>query len=398
MAENFTLEQLKDKFIEIYGGDKSDLRVFTAPGRVNLIGEHTDYNGGVVFPAAISMNTTIISRKRNDNLMHFKATDLPDFVEADINKLDSYKDLKWGNYQIGVAYELSKSGYKIIGCDTLYHGTVPYGGGLSSSASIEVATAIMFTTYSNEATGAKNDIDMIEMAKISQMTEHTYAGVNCGIMDQFASAMGKKDHAIYLNCNTLDYKLVPLNMVGYKLVIVNTNKKRGLADSKYNERRSQCEKAFEILKSAMSEKTCLGDISVEEFEAHKHLISDEIIKNRAAHVIYEDDRVLKSVEALNAGDLITFGRLMNESHDSLRDLYEVTGIELDTLVDEARKIDGTVGARMTGAGFGGCSVSLVKEDCVDNFIETVGKNYKDKIGYAASFYVSDIADGGKEIK
>lgn len=398
MAKNFTIEQLCDKFIEIYGGSKDDLRVFSAPGRVNLIGEHTDYNGGYVFPAAISMGTTIVSRKRDDNLLHFKATDLDVFVEADINKLDAYKDLKWGNYQIGVAYELSKNGFSIVGCDTLYHGTVPYGGGLSSSASIEVSTAIMFATYSNEKNGLENNIDMIQMAKVSQMTEHTYAGVNCGIMDQFASAMGKKNHAIYLDCKNLDYKLVPLDMKGYKLVIANTNKKRGLADSKYNERRSQCEEALEILKSVMPSKTCLGDIRASEFNEHKMLIKDEIIRNRAEHVICEDERVLKSIDALNSGDITTFGALMNASHDSLRDLYEVTGVELDTLVEESRKIKGTVGSRMTGAGFGGCSVSLVKEDSVDEFIKTVGENYEKRIGYAASFYVSDIADGGCEIK
>lgn len=394
----FSTEELKRQFIDIYGGNEDDLRIFSAPGRVNLIGEHTDYNGGFVFPAALSMNTTVIVRKNGTNKLHLCATDLPNHVEADISNLGGYKHLKWGNYQIGVAYELEKLGYEIVGCDMLYHGTVPYGGGLSSSASIEVATAIMFTTFSNEKKGIKNDIDMIEMAKVSQRTEHTYAGVNCGIMDQFASAMGKKNHAIFLNCKNLDYSLVPLEMNGYKLVIANTNKKRGLADSKYNERRAECEAAFEILKGAVEGAECLGDISAEEFEKNAHLIKDETVKKRAKHVIYEDDRVLKSVEALKAGELEKFGSLMTQSHNSLRDLYEVTGIELDTLVEEALKVEGTIGSRMTGAGFGGCSVSLVREDAVDKFIETVGKNYEDKIGYAASFYVSDISDGGREIK
>ena len=396
--QNFTIEELKQQFIDIYGGSKDDLRVFMAPGRVNLIGEHTDYNGGYVFPAALTMNTTVIARKRDDNLIHLCATDLPDRVEADITKLDSYKHLKWGNYQIGVAYELEKLGYEIVGCDMLSHGTIPYGGGLSSSASIEVSTAILFATFSNEKKGLPNDIDRIEMAKVSQRTEHTYAGVNCGIMDQFASAMGKKDHAIFLNCKNLDYSLVPLKMDGYKLVIANTNKKRGLADSKYNERRSECETAFELLKDAVPGATCLGDISAEQFAANAHLIENETVRKRAQHVIEEDDRVLRSVEALKAGDLITFGALMTQSHNSLRDLYEVTGVELDTLVEEALKIDGTIGSRMTGAGFGGCSVSLVREDAVERFIETVGKEYEKKIGYAASFYVSDIGDGGMELK
>lgn len=396
--QNFTIEELKQQFIDIYGGSKDDLRVFMAPGRVNLIGEHTDYNGGYVFPAALTMNTTVIARKRDDNLIHLCATDLPDRVEADITKLDSYKHLKWGNYQIGVAYELEKLGYEIVGCDMLSHGTIPYGGGLSSSASIEVSTAILFATFSNEKKGLPNNIDMIEMAKVSQRTEHTYAGVNCGIMDQFASAMGKKDHAIFLNCKNLDYSLVPLKMDGYKLVIANTNKKRGLADSKYNERRSECEAAFELLKDAVPGATCLGDISAEQFAANAHLIENETVRKRAQHVIEEDDRVLRSVEALKDGDLTTFGALMTQSHNSLRDLYEVTGVELDTLVEEALKIDGTIGSRMTGAGFGGCSVSLVREDAVERFIETVGKEYEKKIGYAASFYVSDIGDGGMELK
>ena len=396
--QNFTIEELKQQFIDIYGGSKDDLRVFMAPGRVNLIGEHTDYNGGYVFPAALTMNTTVIARKRDDNLIHLCATDLPDRVEADITKLDSYKHLKWGNYQIGVAYELEKLGYEIVGCDMLSHGTIPYGGGLSSSASIEVSTAILFATFSNEKKGLPNNIDMIEMAKVSQRTEHTYAGVNCGIMDQFASAMGKKDHAIFLNCKNLDYSLVPLKMDGYKLVIANTNKKRGLADSKYNERRSECEAAFELLKDAVPGATCLGDISAGQFAANAHLIENETVRKRAQHVIEEDDRVLRSVEALKAGDLTTFGALMTQSHNSLRDLYEVTGAELDTLVEEALKIDGTIGSRMTGAGFGGCSVSLVREDAVERFIETVGKEYEKKIGYAASFYVSDIGDGGMELK
>lgn len=396
--QNFTIEELKQQFIDIYGGSKDDLRVFMAPGRVNLIGEHTDYNGGYVFPAALTMNTTVVARKRDDNLIHLCATDLPDRVEADITKLDSYKHLKWGNYQIGVAYELEKLGYEIVGCDMLSHGTIPYGGGLSSSASIEVSTAILFATFSNEKKGLPNDIDMIEMAKVSQRTEHTYAGVNCGIMDQFASAMGKKDHAIFLNCKNLDYSLVPLKMDGYKLVIANTNKKRGLADSKYNERRSECEAAFELLKDAVPGATCLGDISAEQFAANAHLIENETVRKRAQHVIEEDDRVLRSVEALKDGDLATFGALMTQSHNSLRDLYEVTGVELDTLVEEALKIDGTIGSRMTGAGFGGCSVSLVRENAVERFIETVGKEYEKKIGYAASFYVSDIGDGGMELK
>ena len=393
-----TIAELKKEFVKFYGGDESDIRIFKSPGRVNLIGEHTDYNGGYVFPAALTMGTTIAVRQIKENVIRLRATDLPDFVEADINNLDNYRDLKWGNYQIGVAVELEKRGYEILGCEMLFHGNLPYGGGLSSSASIEVATALTLATFSNEKKGITEPVNMIEMAEVGQGSECNYCGVNCGIMDQFASAMGKKNHVIFLNCKNLDYKLVPLEMEGYKIVIANTNKKRSLADSKYNERRAQCEAGLAALQQAIPEATCLGDISMEQFIEHKHLIEDEVIRNRVEYVISEDNRVLLSIEALDSGNVIEFGRLMNGSGDGLRDLYEVTGIELDTLVEEARKIDGTIGSRMTGAGFGGCTVSIVREDAVDEFIEKVGKAYKEKIGYAASFYVDNVGDGGHEEK
>lgn len=393
-----TIAELKKEFVKFYGGDESDIRIFKSPGRVNLIGEHTDYNGGFVFPAALTMGTTIAVRQIKENVIRLRATDLPDFVEADINNLDNYRDLKWGNYQIGVAVELAKRGYEILGCEMLFHGNLPYGGGLSSSASIEVATALTLATFSNEKKGITEPVNMIEMAQVGQGSECNYCGVNCGIMDQFASAMGKKNHVIFLNCKDLGFKLVPLEMDGYKIVIANTNKKRSLADSKYNERRAQCEAGLAALQQALPEATCLGDITMEQFIEHKHLIEDEIIRNRVEHVISEDNRVLLSIEALDSGNVIEFGRLMNGSGDSLRDLYEVTGIELDTLVEEARKIDGTIGSRMTGAGFGGCTVSIVREDAVDEFIEKVGKAYEEKIGYAASFYVDNVGDGGHEEK
>lgn len=395
---SMTIAQLKEEFIKIYGGEDSELRVFSSPGRVNLIGEHTDYNGGFVFPAALTLDTAIIARKNNSGIVRIRATDLPDDVSIDISKLEDYRHLKWGNYQAGVLYELKKSGFIIQGCEMLYHGTVPFGAGLSSSASIEVATALAFATFSNEAKGIDEDIDMVLMAKVSQAAENNYVGVNCGIMDQFASAMGKRDHVIFLNCKDLSYKLIKLNLMGYKIVIANTNKKRSLADSKYNERRAECESALEVLKKGLPNASCLGDISVEEFEQNAHLIKDDIILKRARHVIYEDYRVLKSIDALENNDIAEFGRLMSQSHESLRDLYEVTGIELDTLVDEALKARGCMGSRMTGAGFGGCSVSIVKEDMVNSFIELVGKNYTKKIGYAPTFYISDIGDGGREVK
>lgn len=386
------ISELKKQFLDMFGGSEDGIRVFSSPGRVNLIGEHTDYNGGYVFPAALTMATTIIARPREDSIIRMAATDLDGIVEGDLNTIDKYKDLKWGNYQFGIFDELRKAGYNICGADMLYHDTTPHGGGLSSSAAIEVSAAIAMASL-----GGAENIDNIEMAKISQLAEHNYIGVNCGIMDQFASAMGKKNHLIFLNCKNLDYKLVPIKLDGYKLVISNTNKKRSLADSKYNERRSECEAGLEALKSAMPEKECLGDISMEEFETNESLIADETVKKRVRHVISEDDRVLKAIEALNVGDLVEFGRLMTASHVSLRDLYEVSCTELDTLVDSALSLDGVLGSRMTGAGFGGCTVSLVRDDSVDEFIEKVGAEYLEKIGYAASFYITEIGDGGREI-
>ena len=391
------LNMIIDEFIKLYGGDKSDLRVFRSPGRVNMIGEHTDYNGGFVFPAALTMNTTIVVRKRNDNVIRLKATDLDVLVEAETDKLDTYRDLKWGNYQLGVAYMLQNAGYDIVGCDMLYNDTVPHGSGLSSSAAIEVATALCFATFSNEKNGIDEKINMIEMAKLGQKAENEYCGVNCGIMDQFASAMGKKDHAIFLKCDDLTFDYAPLKLDGKKIILSNTKKKHALGDSKYNERRSECEKGFEILHAAMPEKNCLGEISVAEFEANKHLIEDEVVQRRIKHVIYEDERVLASIEALKNGDIAKFGEYMNLSHDSLRYDYEVTGDELDAMVEEARKIDGVIGSRMTGGGFGGCTVSIVNDESVDNFISEVGKNYETRTGITPEFYVSDIGDGGMEL-
>ncbi len=391
------INAIVEEFIKLYGGDRSGIRIFESPGRVNMIGEHTDYNGGFVFPAALTMKNTIAVRKRDDNIIRLKATSLDVMVEADINKLDSYRDLEWGNYQLGVAYMMQQAGYDIVGCDMLYDGTVPYGSGLSSSAAIEVSTALCFAKFSNEKNGINREIDMIEMAKIGQKAENQYCGVNCGIMDQFASAMGKKDHAIFLKCDDLTFDYAPLVLDGKKIILSNTKKKHALGDSKYNERRSECEKGFEILHSAMPEKNCLGEISVKEFEANKHLIKDEVILKRIKHVIYEDERVLESVEALKCGDIAKFGQLMNQSHDSLQYDYEVTGDELDIMVEEARKIKGVVGSRMTGGGFGGCTVSIVDDGSVDEFIKTVGANYEKRTGITPEFYVSEIGDGGHEV-
>ncbi len=392
-----TKNELIKEFIKVFGGEEKDIRVFSSPGRVNLIGEHTDYNGGFVFPAALTMGTTVALRPIGGKVLKMKATDLDGIIEADLTTPEKYKDIFWGNYQVGVAVELEKAGYDIIGCEMLYDDTLPHGGGLSSSAAIEVSTALALATLSNEKNGITAPVDMIEMALIGQRAENKFCGVNCGIMDQFASAMGKANHAIFLKCDDLTHRLIPLELNGRKIVISNTKKKHKLGASKYNERRAECDEGYAILSKAMPEKTCLGEISVEEFEQHKHLIENETVRRRVKHVIYEDDRVLKSIVALKAGDIKTFAEYMNQSHDSLRDDYEVTGFELDTLVEEARKIKGTLGSRMTGAGFGGCTVSIVEEGSVDEFIEKVGKGYTEKTGLVPEFYVSEVGDGGREI-
>lgn len=394
-----SIPELKKQFIETYGGSDEGLRIFASPGRVNLIGEHVDYCGGPVFPAALTMKTTIIARKRNDDIIRLKATDLDIIVETKISEMESLKGkLKWGDYQLGVALELQNAGYDIVGCDLLYDDTTPHGGGLSSSAAIEISTALMFAVFSNEKNGIKKDVDMIEMAKLGQKAEHNFIGVNCGIMDQFASAMGKANHAIYLDCATLNYELVPLNLGDCCLVLSNTNKKHSLGASKYNERRGECEEGLNALKTVMPDIMQLADVSVEDFEKYQNVIENTIVRKRIKHVVNECARVHKSVEALKAGDVITFGKLMNESHNSLQYDYEVSCDELDCLANEARKLDYVIGSRMTGAGFGGCTVSIVKKSEVENFKSVLGPIYEEKFGHPASFYISEIGDGGMEIK
>lgn len=388
-------EQLVKEFLGYFGGTAAGIRVFTAPGRVNLIGEHTDYNGGFVFPAALTLATTVLARPRPDRKIRMVATDLKTVVEADLDNLQAGRDLKWGNYQLGVADELQKAGFPLVGCDLLYEDKVPLGSGLSSSAAIEVGTA--FALVSLGAGTEPVEIDPVQMAKISQTAEHNYVGVMCGIMDQFASAMGKKDHAIFLDCLTLEYEWVPLVMGGLSIVIANTNHKRSLGEGKYNERRAECEAGLEILKTALPDITCLRDVSAADFEKHQALIADPLVRNRVAHVVYEDDRVLRSVTALKQGDLTLFGQLMDQSHDSLRDLYEVTGFKLDALVDAFRSCEGVIGSRMTGAGFGGCAVALVKTDAVDAVKAKVGAAYLAAVGHDTTFYISDVGDGAREV-
>ena len=392
------IQEMKKNFVELYGGDETELRVFQSPGRVNLIGEHIDYCGGCVMPAALTMKTTIIARKRNDNVIRLKATDLDILVETTIPEMAKLKGkLKWGDYQIGVALELMKAGYDICGCDLLYDDTVPHGGGLSSSAAIEVSTALMFATFANEASGNNGKIDMIEMALLSQKAEHNFIDVKCGIMDQFASAMGKSDHAIYLNCATLEYEHIPLKLDGYKIVLTNTNVKHSLGSSKYNERREECEKGLSALKTAMPNIEQLADVTPEEFELHKGLITDATVQKRIQHVVYECDRVKKSAEALKNNELDKFGEFMNASHDSLQYDYEVTCPELDFVVMKSRNINGVLGIRMNGAGVGGCTVAIIKEEAIDKYIQIVGAEYNKEFGHTASFYVTEIGNGGREL-
>ena len=381
-------EQIKAKFEELFGNE-GDIKVYFAPGRVNLIGEHTDYNGGHVFPCALTMGTYAVARKRDDNKLRFYSMNFEKLgiLESTIDELKYKKEEDWINYPKSMIWVMKEEGFNIdTGFDILYNGTIPNGAGLSSSASIEVLTGFVLKDLFNI------EVDMVKLALLGQKAENKYIGVNCGIMDQFIIANGKKDCAIFLDTATLEYEYAPVKLENEKIVIMNTNKKRGLGDSKYNERRAECEKALEELQEKLNIKS-LGELTEEEFEANKDLIKDENRQKRAKHAVYENQRTIKAVKALQENNLELLGELMVASHDSLRDDYEVTGIELDTLVAESLKQDGVVGARMTGAGFGGCAVSIVKTDKVDEFIQNVGEEYKEKIGDDADFYVVEIGEG-----
>jgi galactokinase len=377
------MDILKEKFQEIFGAEAE--YIYSAAGRVNLIGEHIDYCGGQVLPAALSLTCRVAVRKNGTHFMRIAATTIEAQAEIDLTNTDKYRDLRWGNYQAGVAHELKNAGYNLVGCDILYDCTVPFGSGLSSSAAIEVVTA-----YTLAKLGG-NNIDKVELAVLSQKAENIYCGVNCGIMDQFASANGKRDHAVLLDCATLEYKHIPLDLQDCALVLANCNKPHNLRESKYNERREEVEKALHILQAKVQADN-LSQVSTENVEQYRELLGETIYR-RAKHVTSECERVKKSVEALQKGDLSTFGLLMYQSHYSLKYDYEVTGKELDSLVEGAEMQRGCIGSRMTGAGFGGCTVSLVKKDCVEAFIKNVGDYYKAVIGYSASFYVAQIADG-----
>lgn len=376
------------KFEEVFG-DSKDAKVYFAPGRVNLIGEHTDYNGGHVFPCALTIGTYGVARKRTDNKLRFYSMNFEHLgvIESSLEDLVPAKEADWTNYPKGVMWAFREKGMKVpFGMDLLLNGNIPNGSGLSSSASVEVLTGYILRDFFGF------DMTNQDLALIGQYSENHFNKVNCGIMDQFAIAMGKKDNAIFLDTADLSYEYAPIVLKGAKIVIACSNKKRGLGDSKYNERRSECETALAELQQVVKIKT-LGDLDEATFEKFAAIIKSDVRRKRAKHAVYENQRTIRAVEALKANDVEEFGKLMNASHVSLRDDYEVTGIELDTLVEEAWKIDGVIGSRMTGAGFGGCTVSIVKDEAIDTFIDKVGAAYKEKIGYAADFYVVEIGDG-----
>ncbi|MGL5755756.1 MAG: galactokinase [Paraclostridium sp.] len=387
MRENM-LKLFKDIF-----GEKENTKVFFSPGRVNLIGEHTDYNGGNVFPCALSFGTYGVISLRDDNVvnMYSKNFEKLGIISFEIDRLENEKKHDWANYPKGVIKTLKQHGYCIDnGFDMVVYGNIPNGAGLSSSASIELLMGVMLDELLDL------NINRVDLVKYCQEAENKFIGVNCGVMDQFAIGMGKENHAILLDCNTLEYTYSNLDLRDEVIIIGNTNKRRGLADSKYNERRSECEEALKNIQSKLSIKS-LGELNEEEFEKNKVLIKNSTNQKRAKHAVYENQRTLKAVKALQEKDLHTFGKLMIDSHNSLKNDYEVTGKELDTLVDLAINHPGTIGSRMTGAGFGGCTVSIVKKDMKDNFIDEVSSEYKKIIGYEAEFYVAEIGNGTREL-
>ena len=384
------MNDLKQKFIEYYGDNGEEIHIFFAPGRVNLIGEHTDYNGGYVLPCSLHFGTYLLIRLINDNLVRLRSMNFPFSAEIDIINEIIPIGQEWVNYPLGIIKEFSDRSFSIHGMELLYSGDIPNGAGLSSSASIEMATAFALNSLFG------SDLEMIDMIKLSQHAENEFVGMKCGIMDQFAIGMGKKDHAVFLNCDTLEYEQVPVVLNNFNLIITNTNKRRELASSKYNERRWECEKAVEYINKNKSIGN-LSELSLNEFFDIKNVIPDPVIKKRAKHVISENQRVLEAVKALKTGNLFLFGKLMYESHYSLSKDYEVSCMELDTLIDEAAKTDGVLGSRMTGGGFGGCTVSIVDKNKTETFITKISKNYKEKTGLRADFYIVKIGDGVRKL-
>ena len=385
-------QSVLEKFKELFG-DEGEIGVYFAPGRVNMIGEHTDYNGGHVFPCALTIGTYGVARKRNDKKLRFYSLNFENLgvIESSVENMKPEKEADWTNYPKGVMWAFGEKGMPVsTGMDLVLFGNIPNGSGLSSSASVEVLTGFILRDMFGF------DVTNQDLALIGQYSENKFNGVNCGIMDQFAIAMGKAGHAIFLDTATLEYEYAPIKLENAKIVISCSNKKRGLGDSKYNERRSECETALAEIQKVKAINS-LGELTEAEFEAVKSAVASDIRIKRAKHAVYENQRTVKAVEALQNNNVALFGELMNASHVSLRDDYEVTGIELDTLVEEAWKVEGVIGSRMTGAGFGGCTVSIVKDEAVENFIAQVGKAYEEKIGYAADFYVVEIGDGPQKL-
>lgn len=383
-------DKILKRFQEVFG-EADNAKVYFAPGRVNLIGEHTDYNGGHVFPCALTIGTYGAARKRDDNKLRFYSMNFDKLgvIESSLEELKACKEAGWTNYPKGVLWAFEEKGIRIpCGMDLMLYGNIPNGSGLSSSASVEVLTGFILRDFYGF------DVSNQDLALIGQYAENHFNKVNCGIMDQFAIAMGKEGHAIFLDTADLSYTYAPIALKGAKIVIACSNKKRGLGDSKYNERRSECEMALEELRKKTEIKS-LGELDEDTFEEFQSAIQDDVRRKRAKHAVYENRRTIRAVEALQKNDITEFGKLMNASHVSLRDDYEVTGTELDTLVEEAWKTEGVIGSRMTGAGFGGCTVSIVKDEAIDSFIEKIGAAYLAKIGYKADFYVVEIGGGPK---
>ena len=386
-------QKLFDKFAELFG-NSDGAHFYFSPGRVNLIGEHTDYNGGHVFPCALTMGTYGAARKRDDRMLHFYSMNVDKFdvVEASLDDLTNKKEYNWANYPLGVVWAFAEKGCRLdTGFDMVIWGNIPNGSGLSSSAALEVLTGVIVTDLFGIT-----DFSMTDLALIGQYCENKFIGCNCGIMDQFASANGKKDNAIFLDTNTLKYEYAPIKLEDAKIIITNSKVKHSLVDSAYNDRRQECTDALAALKTKLDINS-LGDLTPEEFEANKDLITDPIQLKRAKHAVYENQRTIDAVAALKAGDITKFGQLMNQSHTSLRDDYEVSCEEIDILVDLAWKLPGVIGSRITGGGFGGCTVSIVKNDAVDTFIDSIGKTYKEKVGHEAEFYTVDIGAGASRL-
>lgn len=386
-------KKLTEKFNELFGSS-AEARYYFSPGRVNLIGEHTDYNGGHVFPCALTLGTYGMAQRRSDRLIHFYSMNLDSFgvVEVSLDDISYKKSYNWANYPLGVVWAFEGRGYKIeTGFDMLIWGNIPNGSGLSSSASLEVLTGVILRDLYGF-----DSLSMTDLALIGQYSENNFNGCNCGIMDQFAVAMGKKDNAIFLDTNTMNFEYAPIILDDAKIIITNSKVKHSLVDSAYNDRRRECSEALSALKNELDIQS-LGDLTPEQFEEHKSLIHDPVQLLRAKHAVYENQRTIDAVSALKDNNIAKFGELMNQSHISLRDDYEVSCKEIDILVDLAWNTPGVIGSRITGGGFGGCTVSIVKNNAVDTFIGNIGKIYQEKVGHEAEFYTVEIGNGASRI-